>query len=110
MDSLSKLYSKADLALLVAYAAERGVQIVPELDMPAHSRSWGHAFRPLVVDCRATANIYPLDPSLEMTYTVAEQVLRQLVEVFPSQYLHVGGDEVCQCVNVLLYVLFDSEL
>ena len=50
------------------------MQVVPELDMPAHSRSWSHAFRELVVDCRASANaaqtptdIYPLDPSLGMT-------------------------------------------
>jgi len=101
--SNEKRYTKADLIDLVEYAYTRGIEIVPELDMPAHSLSWGNAFQDVVVNCTSTAratqtpwNIYPLDPSNEKLYKIIFHVLAQLVEVFPSRYLHVGGDEVSE--------------
>ena len=103
--SSEKMYSKAELIELVAYGKAKGVDIVPEIDMPAHTLSWGNAFKDVYINCSRTAssaqtpwNIYPLDPSNEKTYTIIYHILAQVVDVFPSRYLHIGGDEVSdQC-------------
>jgi hypothetical protein len=96
-----KMYTKADLMELVAFAEGYGMEIVPEIDMPAHALSWGAAFEDLIVRCKTVAgaaqtphNIYPLDPSNPLTYKVMRAILSQIVEIFPSKYLHIGGDEV----------------
>jgi hypothetical protein len=96
-----KLYTKADLRELVVYADGFGMEIVPEIDMPAHALSWGAAFEDLIVRCKTVAgaaqtphNIYPLDPSNPLTYKVMRAILSQIAEIFPSKYLHIGGDEV----------------
>lgn len=46
-----RVYTLADLSELVMYASERGVEVVPEIDMPAHSLSWGRAFPGLLAKC-----------------------------------------------------------
>ena len=99
--STKKMYTKGDLRELVKYASDRGIEIIPEIDMPAHSKSWGRAFKDVIVDCKRTAgaaetpvNVYPLDPSNPLTMEIITGVLQQISEIFPSKYLHVGGDEV----------------
>lgn len=99
--SRDKVYTKDDMRELVAYAQRYGIEIVPEIDMPAHALSWGSAFEDLIVRCHGVAraaqtphNIYPLDPSNPQTYRVARAILAQVVDIFPSKYLHIGGDEV----------------
>lgn len=69
----------------------RHVRVVPEIDVPAHTRSWAHAFPEIMVKCPNTAamqqapmNVYTLHPLKNLTYTVVEEVLRQIVEVFPD--------------------------
>jgi hexosaminidase len=99
--SSEKVYSKSELIELVRFASLRGIQIVPEIDMPAHSLSWGKAFEDIIIMCSSTAkraqtpwNIYPLDPSSNLTYIVVESILTQIASIFPSKYLHIGGDEI----------------
>jgi hypothetical protein len=99
--SADKMYTKDDMHELVAFARSYGIEIIPEIDMPAHALSWGNAFSDLIVRCKTVAgaaqtphNIYPLDPSNPLTYRVARAILAQVVELFPSKYLHIGGDEV----------------
>jgi hypothetical protein len=99
--SADKMYTKDDIRELVAFARSYGLEIIPEIDLPAHALSWGNAFSDLIVRCKTVAgaaqtphNIYPLDPSNPTTYRVARAILAQVVELFPSKYLHIGGDEV----------------
>lgn len=96
-----KYYTIADLLALVAYAKDRGIEIMPEIDMPAHSYSWNNAFMNISIMCEYGAskgatplNIYPLDITQARLYGIIEEILTQIAGIFPSKYLHVGGDEV----------------
>ena len=99
-DNRTKVYTADELKQLVAYASDRGITIVPEIDMPAHSYSWGKAFRDLVVpyDRSHSAvkqlDMVPLDVSNPLLLPVVSAILDQVAEIFPSKYIHVGGDEV----------------
>lgn len=99
--SPEKIYTKKDLRELVHFANGYGIEIIPEIDTPAHALSWGGAFQDLIVRCENVAgatqtphNIYPLDPSHPRVYEIIRAILAQVVDIFPSKYLHVGGDEV----------------
>ena len=103
----TKIYTVDDMKSLVLYAHQYGIEIIPEIDMPAHALSWGKAFSEVIVQCSTIANraqtphnIYPLDPSNHLTYSIIYEVLLQISEIFTSKYIHIGGDEVDeQCWN-----------
>lgn len=96
----TKIYTAEGLRGLVDYAAQRGIVIVPEIDLPAHSFSWGKAFPQLVLPHNASTSkvksrdMVPLDVSQPQLLPVVRAVLAQVSEIFPSRFLHVGGDEV----------------
>jgi hexosaminidase len=94
-------YSDAELADLVAYAAERFVTIVPEVDSPGHVRALV-TMRPELDTGRNTAvsevpgtpaHAAWLDPDLEASFAIFDGVLAELARIFPGPYLHIGGDE-----------------
>lgn len=100
-DSVNKVYNTADLKELVSFARLHGIEIIPEVDVPAHTFAWGKAFPGIVVNCSHRASvsetpmdIYALDPSNALTYKVVEEVYKQIADIFPSKYMHIGGDEV----------------
>ena len=66
--------------------------MVPEIDVPAHTKSWGKAFPDMVVMCHKTAsvqqsptNVYALHPLKNITWVVIEEVFKQIVEIFPDR-------------------------
>ncbi|MCX4685778.1 beta-N-acetylhexosaminidase [Kitasatospora purpeofusca] len=96
-------YTQDDLREIVAYAAERAVTVVPEIDLPGHTQAAVAAYPELgntdVVDTGAvgvwtdwgvTENV--LNPS-EATLRFFEGVLEEVLEIFPSEFVHLGGDE-----------------
>ncbi|OLF19160.1 beta-hexosaminidase [Actinophytocola xanthii] len=93
-------YTSAELRALVAYAAERGVRIVPEIEMPGHARAALAAYpwlgnqpeRPLPVWTRwgISEAVFGVD---DRTLDFCRTVLGQVMDVFPGEYVHVGGDE-----------------
>jgi hexosaminidase len=92
--------TKAQYQDLVRYAAERYVTIVPEVDMPGHVNAAQVAYPELTCDGVAppprtdTAVGYSsLCISSETTYRFVEDVIRELAELTPGPYLHIGGDE-----------------
>jgi hexosaminidase len=91
-------YSHDDVRHLVAYAAERGVRVVPELDVPGHARVILRAYpelAPRAADGAAHAtNASTLDPSNEATFAFLDGLVAEWAELFPDRCLHVGGDEV----------------
>jgi N-acetyl-beta-hexosaminidase len=96
-----KIYTRDDLISLVQYAAERGIEIIPEVDMPSHVLSWSKAFPEIVVNCSSYAeyqdspqNVYTLDPTNDVTLPIIYEILKQIAEIFPSPFIHIGGDEV----------------
>lgn len=88
-------YTQAELRELVAYAAERGITIIPEIEMPAHSEEVLTAYPEL----SCTHEPYKqadFCPGNEQVYTFLEDVLTEVIDVFPSTFIHVGGDEAAK--------------
>jgi hexosaminidase len=94
-------YTQDQLRSLVAYAAERGITVVPEVDVPGHVRALLHAYPEFGEDPDgagfAVATTFGVfDEVLHLTdHTVAmvEDVFAELLDVFPSEFIHIGGDE-----------------
>jgi len=95
-------YSQGEIRHLLEYAADRGVRIVPEFDVPGHATSWLVA-HPELKDPPAEGLELPsgmgmfhnaLDPTREETYAFLDALFAEMAELFPDEYFHVGGDEV----------------
>ena len=93
-------YTQAEVRRIVAYAAERNVTIVPEIDMPGHATAAIVAYPRLGVlehPPREVPSDWGIYPNLfnveESTFGFLEDVLAEVMELFPSQYIHTGGDE-----------------
>ncbi|MEU8322358.1 beta-N-acetylhexosaminidase [Nonomuraea sp. NPDC048881] len=94
-------YTQRELRDLVAYAAARGVSVVPEIEFPGHSQAaiaacpWlGHpSGTPVQVRTSWGISSHVLNVG-ERAAGFARDVLDELCEVFPSRYVHIGGDEV----------------
>ncbi len=94
-------YSRDDVRRLVAAAAELGIRVVPELDMPGHCQSWLVGYPELAPmgqqwELRKPFGIGrgSLDPTRERTYEFVTELLTEVCELFPDEYVHIGGDEV----------------
>ena len=106
----SGYYTQEEIKDLVAYAAERNVTIVPEIDVPGHSWATLLAYPELGVNDKAEPHyVFPfldgwsywgtqfspniLDPTNERVYEFLDGVFSEIAELFPSKYIHFGGDE-----------------
>ena len=92
-------YTQDQARDVVAYAKERGVTVLPEIEMPGHSLAALAAYPeyanvPGPFEVRTTWGISDevFSPS-EATFTFLENVLREVMDIFPSEYIHIGGDE-----------------
>jgi hexosaminidase len=87
-------YTKNDIREVLKYAAERYVTVLPEIEMPGHSEAAIFAYPEL--GCQdstgAKHRVRILDPS-EHTFTFLEDVLTEVIALFPNPYIHIGGDE-----------------
>jgi hexosaminidase len=96
-------YTQNDIKELVQYAKERFVNIMPEIDVPGHSLAAVVAYPDL--SCTPGADKYQvrsgerirvdntLNPSSEKTYQFLDKVLTEVAQLFPFEYVHMGGDE-----------------
>ncbi|KMK18608.1 beta-N-acetylhexosaminidase [Pluralibacter gergoviae] len=94
-------YTQAQMKEVVRYAAERGIRVVPEIDMPGHASAIAVAYPELMsapgpyqMERRWGVLKPVLDPTKEATYAFAEAMVSELAAIFPDPYLHIGGDEV----------------
>ncbi|WP_299100052.1 family 20 glycosylhydrolase [uncultured Alistipes sp.] len=91
-------YTQEEIRDLVDYAARRGVEIIPEIDFPGHSLAALRAYPELSCDGRGGtwgANFStPLCLGSDKTIEFCRNVLTEIFELFPSRYVHIGGDEV----------------
>jgi hexosaminidase len=94
-------YTQKEIKDIVAYAASRFITVVPEIEMPGHCQASLAAYPenacvpgPFQVGTQwgVYQNIY--DPAKKSTFTFLENVLSEVVKLFPSHYIHIGGDEV----------------
>jgi len=99
MGSDGLYYTQADIRTLVDYARDRGIRVVPEFDMPAHSRSWFVGY-PELASTPGTYKIEPggvytvIDPTQDRTYKFLDKFVAEMAKLFPDAYFHIGGDEV----------------
>ena len=85
-------FTQEDIRELVAYAAERYITIIPEIEMPAHSEEVLTAYPEL----SCTHEPYKQADFCvgnEATFEFLQNVLDEVIELFPSEYIHIGGDE-----------------
>ena len=83
-----RFFTRADLRDIVAYAARRHIVVAPEIDMPGHASAATRAFP------RLDGGAHTFNPVREETYTLLQNTLLEVMEVFPSPWIHFGGDEV----------------
>ena len=93
-------YTQAQVREVVAYAAARGIRVVPEFDLPGHAGALVAAYPRLASNDSVRAvpvrwgvlNI-ALDPTKPTTYTFLDSLLTEMAGLFPDPYFHIGGDE-----------------
>jgi hexosaminidase len=101
MGSDGLYYTQEQMRALVAYAADRGIRVVPEFDMPGHSTSWFVGYPELA----SGKGPYPIergwgvfdptmDPTQERTYKLLDEFIGEMARLFPDRHFHIGGDEV----------------
>lgn len=85
-------YTQAEMRALVKYAGERGVEIIPEIEFPAHSEEVTAAL-PWLSCTGQPYTSADLCIGSDSTYVFMSRVLSEVAGIFPSRYLHLGGDE-----------------
>ncbi|RXJ50658.1 glycoside hydrolase family 20 protein [Gelidibacter gilvus] len=85
-------YTKDDIKEIVAYAAERYIDVIPEIEMPGHSEAALQCYPEFICEDAENTGVYCAgnDGSFEFL----QNIINEVVELFPYQYLHIGGDEV----------------
>lgn len=93
-------YTQKEIAEIIAYAKARYIEVLPEIDVPGHSQEILAAYPNISCDdgeyTVATGGVYKdnaLCASKEETYAFLEDVLGEVMDLFPFEYIHIGGDE-----------------
>jgi hexosaminidase len=93
-------YTQEQVRDVIEYAAERGVRVLPEFDMPGHTTAWMPGY-PELASAPGPYNIQTrwgifdptMDPTREETYQFLDTFIGEMAALFPDEYFHVGGDE-----------------
>jgi len=88
-----QFYTQDEIREIVAYASERHIMVIPEIDMPGHAdaayRSYPEFF---LAHGDGVHGVF--HPAREATYQFIDYIFTEIVQLFPSPYIHAGGDEV----------------
>ena len=84
--------TKEDAKELVRYAADRYITIIPEIEMPGHSAEVVAAYPELACSQKPEQQ-EDLCIGNEATFEMMQTILDEIIEIFPSEYIHIGGDE-----------------
>jgi len=90
----AKYYTQEDIKEIVAYAGERFITVIPEIDMPGHATAANKAYPEYSGGSIARYPNFTFDPSNEKTYQFLADILKETNSLFPSNMIHLGGDEV----------------
>jgi hexosaminidase len=95
-DSLAeaKYYTQDDIREIVAYARERFITVVPEVDMPGHATAANKAYPEFSGGITPKYPNFTFDPANENVYPFLADVLKEINGLFPGNMIHLGGDEV----------------
>lgn len=99
MGSDGLYYTQSEIRDFLAYAYDRGIRVLPEFDIPGHSKSWFVGYPelasgsgPYKLDSEPPESV--IDPTKESTYKFLEKFVAEMAKLFPDAYFHIGGDEV----------------
>ncbi|MFC0514340.1 family 20 glycosylhydrolase [Mucilaginibacter angelicae] len=90
-------YTQEEMKGVVTYAAAKHIDIIPEIDMPGHMMAAINSYPYLTCDGEnkwGELFTKPICPCNETTFEFAENVFSEIIQIFPSKYIHIGGDEV----------------
>ncbi|WP_313154911.1 beta-N-acetylhexosaminidase [Sphingobacterium multivorum] len=87
-------YTQNDISEIIAYADERNIEVIPEIDMPGHATAANRAYPFLSGGGNEKHPDFTFHPAKNTTYSFLTHVLREVKALFPSTYIHLGGDEV----------------
>jgi N-acetyl-beta-hexosaminidase len=93
-------YTQEEMKEIVAYAADRNIEIIPEVDLPGHSKALAVSYPEVV--CKHDADVLSVQGEVhnvlcvgrEKNYEMLENIIKELAAIFPSKYFHVGVEEV----------------
>lgn len=93
-------FTKDEIREVIDYAAQRFIEVIPEIDMPGHTCAILHAYpelscRKVPIDVQMKQGIFPdiLCAGNEAVFELVFDILSEVCELFPSEYIHIGGDE-----------------
>ena len=86
-------YTKDDIRRVVAHATRLGITVVPEIELPGHSNELPAAYPELTCKGKWTFDATDVCIGRESTFRFFEDILGEVLELFPSYYIHIGGDE-----------------
>ncbi len=93
-------YTQSEIREIIKYAADRGIRVMPEFDMPGHATAWvvshpeiASAPGPYKIERKPGIFDPTLDPTNEKTYKLLEGFFQEMTALFPDRYMHIGGDE-----------------
>ena len=95
-------YTQEQIREIIKMAADRGIRVMPEFDMPGHATAWlvshpeigsGKPGETYKIERQPGIFDPTLDPTNEATYKLLEVFFKEISELFPDKYLHIGGDE-----------------
>ena len=85
-------YTKDQIREMIAYAAERQIEIIPEIEIPGHNMALLHVHPEFFCTGEHKVNNV-ICPGQEEVFPFFEKVLKEVMELFPTPYIHIGGDE-----------------
>ncbi|MBL57125.1 MAG: beta-hexosaminidase [Flavobacteriales bacterium] len=93
-------YTQDDIKKIIQYAKERGIRVIPEIDIPGHSTSWLVGYprlasieRDYEVATRFGLFKGSINPINDYSYNFLDTLLTEICALFPDRYFHIGGDE-----------------
>jgi len=93
-------YTRAQIRDIIGYAAERGIRVVPEFDLPGHGSAWLTAYPELAsapgpYEIERSWGIFDptINPTIEKTYEFLDALMAEMTELFDDEFIHIGGDE-----------------
>src|SRR5262249_34518157 len=100
MGSDGLFYTQDQPREIIAYAAERGIRVVPEFDLPGHATSWGVVYPelasapgPYQIERQPAVVVPTLDPMRVEVYQSLDAFFGEMASLFPDECMHIGGDE-----------------
>jgi hexosaminidase len=93
-------YTQDDIREIVAYAADRNIEIIPEIDLPGHSKALAVSYPEIL--CRHNEELLSVQGETrnvicvgrENTYKMLDNIIKEIAQLFPSKYIHIGVEEV----------------